>query len=284
MSRHSPIDIDVNAGQVVDDVSTADDVYGYGDLANQAHLFDHDKATKGIASFFNNDKISTAESGLGAALGGIGMFQGAQEIRHGDKVQGGLDMLSGGIDVADGLTSIAGTGAFGAGAAGLAASPALSALGPVGFAAGMIAAGNGYTQEHGWWGKDSKGENKNGFQWALDNGKSVGGSVDRALGGGLAGKIGGGAAGTLAGIGSGGAVLGGDFVGGLADSASSIGNLAGGLFGHGNAGTHAVDSTMSFLGNGAKSIGAGAANLGSTVGHGAKSVVGGIGKALGHFL
>jgi len=264
------IDIDIDAGKAIDDVSTVDDVYGYGDLANQAHAFDH-KPTKAISSFFNNEKISTAESGLGAALGGYNMFQGAQEFRHGDKLQGGLDMASGAIDVADGLTSIAGTGMLGAGAAGLAASPMLSALGPAGFAAGMIAAGNGYTQEHGWWGKDGKGNNKNGFQWAIDNGKSVDRSVNRALGGGLAGAIGGGAAGTLAGLGSGGVALGGDFVGGLADSASGIGDLVGGVFGHGNAGTHAVDSATSFIGNGAKTIGSG-------VGH----LAGGVGKALGH--
>jgi hypothetical protein len=274
-------DIDINAGAVVDDVSTVDDVYGYGDLANQGHLFDS-KATKPIGSFFDNEKISTGEAGLGAVLGGIGMFQGAQEIRHGAKLQGGLDMLSGGLDVADGLTSIAGTGAFGAGAAGLAASPMLSALGPVGFAASMIAAGNGYTQDHGWWGKDGKGNNKNGFQWAFDNGKSVGGSVNRALGGGVTGAIGGGLAGTAAGLGSGGVALAGDFVGGLADSASGIGDLVGGVFGHGNAGTHAVDKTMSFIGNGAKTLGTGAANLAGGIGKTAGNVVGGVGKTLSH--
>src|SRR5512135_2029922 len=105
---------DIDPGQVVNDVSTVDDVYGYGDLANQAHLFDG-KHTKAIGSFFDNEKISTAESGLGTVLGGIGMFQGAQEIRHGAKLQGGLDMASGALDVADGLTSIAGTGMLGAG-------------------------------------------------------------------------------------------------------------------------------------------------------------------------
>src|SRR5690349_1355930 len=68
------IDIDIDAGKAIDDVSTVDDVYGYGDLANQAHVFDH-KPTKAISSFFDNEKISTAESGLGAALGGYNMFQ-----------------------------------------------------------------------------------------------------------------------------------------------------------------------------------------------------------------
>ena len=213
-------------------------------------------------------------------------------------------MASGAIDVADGLTSIAGTGMLGAGAAGLAASPVLSALGPVGFAAGMIAAGNGYTQDHGWFGKDANGNNKNGFGWALDNGKEVGGSVDRALGGGLAGKIGGGIAGGVAGIGSGVGVLGADFAGGLLDSASGIGNLVGSVFGHGDAGSKGVDAATSFIGHGAANLGAsvgrgattlahdagniaggitsGASKIGGGIASGAKSVVGGVGKALSH--
>ena len=279
--------------------------FGYGQkaasFADHFHLLDS-HAGQMVNGFFNNPLVNAGAGGLGAVLGGVGMAHGIGEMINGKdgyaKRQGAFDFASAGIgtvsSAAAGLSALTGagmlggaSGALGAGLAG--AAPVLGALGPIGVAAGLAAVGNGYTRDHGWFGKDAQGNNRDGFEFAMNNASAANSWGHSIAGNGLGGDIVGGIAGGAAGLGTGALALGADVVGGAASITESLGNGIGGFFGAKNAGTSIVNgigsglgAAANFAGDAASTIGNGIGNVAGSIGNGIGNVAGGIGNALSH--
>ncbi len=276
-----------------------------------------------LNAIFENPAMKIGGNVAGAALGGLSMYNGWDEIQHGKTTQGAADMTAGGIGVVGGLAGAGGAVAEMAGATALAGT--LGTVGavaaPVGIVAGLAALGNGESQKLGVW--DWMGKNKDGS--SMDSIQMVGratsgayNATDNAVEGALGnhwyssalGKTAGVLAGTGAAVGSTamGLVtdvgLGAYDVGkGVVNGASWVGNKVGQgaswLGGEIGSGAQAIGSGIangaSAVGNGiasgAKAIGSGVANVASSVGSGiasgAKAVGSGISsaaKSVGNFV
>ncbi len=279
----------VDVETVKDGVDAGDTMYGAADTAATAadalHKLDGTNG-QAIKGFFDNPAIKGGEGALGTVLGGLSIADGVGEMTDGQanhKTRGAFDIAAGGLGMAGGIASLAEAGAFGAGAMGAGAA-AGAALGPIGLVAGLAAAGNGYSQDHGWWGKNADGSNKDSIQWAAGNTANAYNAVNKWAGGGVGGTIAGGLAGLGVGVGSAGAALVGDVGAGALGVTEGLGNLVGGLFGNKKAGTGIADGITNFAGGAANAIGGGINSAAKTVGNigsGIGNAIGGVGKALG---
>lgn len=134
-------------------------------------------------------KLARCLGGLGVAGGALELYEGIDELRKGDRQQGGLDTGAGLIGIGAGGLALAGSSlAF-------AAAPAAAAIGSMAF-------GNKFAKKMGLFGTDAQGHNRSGFDVAGEATADAFHTVDDALGGGVLGTIGGGAIAGLTGVGS----------------------------------------------------------------------------------
>jgi hypothetical protein len=197
--------------QMVEDLQRARDTESAASSGTEAASSATESVTEGAGAESSAleelaEGAGGAEAGLGAmeiagrVMGGAGAVggiiegaEGINELIHGDYEHGTLDLAAGGLGTAAGVAAMMG-----------AACPPLAIAAA---AAGMIAAGDHYTEQAGWWGQGEDGKNRTAFGWVGDETSAA---YD-AAGGGI---LGAGAA-TATAIGTGAVALGGDLVGGF---------------------------------------------------------------------